>query len=78
MAEIAAPLQAKKMHQLTREIPTFTLRQMKLAGVIQRLQTIMINENLTPDELVSCAEAVKDNHRRIYSVLQSKNEVQNA
>ncbi|MFJ5358974.1 hypothetical protein [Pectobacterium sp. CHL-2024] len=57
------------MHQLTREVPKFTLRHMKLAGVIQRLQDIMVKENLTPDELVSCSEAVRDSQRRIDSAL---------
>ncbi|ACT14189.1 hypothetical protein [Pectobacterium carotovorum] len=57
------------MHQLTREVPKFTLRHMKLAGVIQRLQNIMVKENITPDELVSCSEAVRDSQRRIDSAL---------
>ncbi|MEQ6971230.1 hypothetical protein [Pectobacterium polaris] len=66
------------MHQLTREIPKFTLRHLKLAGVIQRLQTIMVNENLTPDELVSCSEAVRDSHRKIDSALIKRSEENNA
>lgn len=47
------------MHILLREPPRFSSRQLKLNAVILRLQNLMINENLTPDELVACAELVR-------------------
>ena len=59
-----------KLHRPAPEYPRYTNRQVKMAGIIQRLQQIMINENLSGDELVSCAEVVRDNHQRIYGMLQ--------
>lgn len=61
------------MHHLRRpapECPKYTNKQIKMAGVIHRLQQIMIAENLSGDELVVCAQVVSENHQRIKSVLR--------
>lgn len=50
------------MHNLTREVPQHKNENIKLMAVVHRLQQIMINENLTPDELVGCAEIVRSNY----------------
>jgi hypothetical protein len=42
--------------------PLLSAKSLKLLGIIHRLQTLMINENITPAELVTCAEAVKNNY----------------
>lgn len=44
--------------------PVHTTTSIKLMAVVHRLQQIMINDNLTPDELVGCAGIVRDNHRK--------------
>ena len=44
--------------------PIHSTQNIKLMAVVHRLQQIMINENLTPDELVGCAGVVRDNHRK--------------
>ncbi|WP_415373244.1 meiotically up-regulated 80 protein [Escherichia coli] len=41
-------------------------------AIVQRLQRIMVNENLTPDELVGCAEIVRDNYGRFNHIGQSR------
>lgn len=41
-------------------------------AIVHRLQQIMVNENLTPDELVGCAEIVRDNYVRFNNIEQSK------
>lgn len=51
--------------------PVHTTTSIKLMAVVHRLQQIMINENLTPDELVGCAGIVRDNHRK-YSDISNK------
>ena len=48
-----------------REPPRHTTKSVKLMAIVHRLQQIMINENLTPDELVGCAEIVRSNYGRI-------------
>ncbi|AZS98683.1 meiotically up-regulated 80 protein [Salmonella enterica subsp. enterica serovar Mikawasima] len=37
-------------------------------AIVHRLQTIMVNENLTPAELVGCAEIVRDNHGKLDNI----------
>ncbi len=39
--------------------PVHSTQNIKLMAVVNRLQQIMINENLTPDELVGCAGVVR-------------------
>ena len=46
------------MHRIPGEIPHHKTKNIKLMAIVQRLQRIMVNENLTPDELVGCAEIV--------------------
>ncbi|MGS2265888.1 meiotically up-regulated 80 protein [Escherichia coli] len=41
-------------------------------AIVHRLQQIMVNENLTPDELVGCAEIVWDNYGRFNYIGQSE------
>ncbi|HII2167992.1 TPA: hypothetical protein ACYZYV_002228 [Escherichia coli] len=41
-------------------------------AIVHRLQQIMVNENLTPDELVGCAEIVRDNYGRFNYIGQSR------
>jgi len=41
-------------------------------AVVNRLQQIMLNENLSPEELVGCAEIVKDNYDRFCSIDNQK------
>ena len=50
------------MHRLPSEIPQHEIESIKLMAIVHRLQTIMVNENLTPTELVGCAEIVRDNY----------------
>lgn len=38
------------MHRLHREIPQHKNNNIKLMGIVHRLQQIMVNENLTPAE----------------------------
>lgn len=52
--------------------PQHTLKAKKLMGVVHRLQQIMVNENLTPAELVGCAEIVRDNYGRLYDISNPK------
>lgn len=40
-------------------IPSHKTRTIKLLAISARLQTLMINEGITPDELVACAKSVK-------------------
>ncbi|EPB7380219.1 MULTISPECIES: meiotically up-regulated 80 protein [Enterobacteriaceae] len=43
-----------------------------MMAIVHRLQQIMVNENLTPDELVGCAEIVRDNYGRFNYIGQSR------
>ncbi|MBG6244014.1 hypothetical protein CS369_02750 [Candidatus Symbiopectobacterium sp. 'North America'] len=38
---------------------------MKIMGISSLLQTIMLNENLTPGELVGCAESVRNGYQAL-------------
>ncbi|EBZ7346621.1 hypothetical protein EF396_05730 [Salmonella enterica subsp. enterica serovar Muenster] len=60
------------MHRIPCEIPHHKTKNIKLMAVVQRLQRIMVNENLTPDELVVCAEIVRDNYGRLNYIGQSR------
>lgn len=40
-------------------MPSHKARTIKLLAISARLQTLMINEDITPDELVACAMSVK-------------------
>lgn len=55
--------------------PMHTTKNIKLMAVVHRLQQIMINENLTPDELVGCAVVVRDNHRKYNDISNQKSVV---
>ncbi|MGH6098793.1 hypothetical protein [Citrobacter portucalensis] len=63
------------MHRLHREIPQHKNNSIKLMGIVHRLQQIMVNENLTPAELVGCAEIVRDNYGRLHDISNQKSEV---
>ncbi|TGB94542.1 MULTISPECIES: hypothetical protein [unclassified Escherichia] len=56
------------MHRLPGEIPQHQTRNIKLMAIVHRLQQIMVNENLTPTELVGCAEIVRDNCGKLDSI----------
>ena len=60
------------MHGIPGEIPQHNTKNIKLMAIVHRLQQIMVNENLTPDELVGCAEIVRDNYVRFNDIEQSK------
>lgn len=63
------------MHRIPGEIPQHKTKNIKLMAIVHRLQQIMVNENLTPDELVGCAEMVRDNYRRFNDISRQKIEV---
>lgn len=63
------------MHKLHREIPRHKIDSVKLMAIVHRLQQIMINENLTPDELVGCAGIVRDNYRKYNDIRNQKSVV---
>lgn len=56
------------MTKLHREVPRHTTDSIKLMAIVHRLQQIMINENLTPEELVGCAGIVSDNYQKYRDV----------
>lgn len=58
------------MHKPPREIPQHKNQNIKLMAVVHRLQRLMINENLTPDELVGCAKIVRDNYGRLNDMIR--------
>ena len=60
------------MHRIPGEIPQHNTKNIKLMAIVHRLQQIMVNENLTPDELVGCVEKVRDNYVRFNDIEQSK------
>lgn len=63
------------MTKLHREAPRHRTDSIKLMAIVHRLQQIMINENLTPDELVGCAGIVRDNYRKYNDISNTKIEV---
>ncbi|EDW3362244.1 hypothetical protein GUO34_004838 [Salmonella enterica] len=60
------------MHVIRGEIPQYQTKNIKLMAIVHRLQQIMVNENLTPAELVGCAEIVRDNYGRLYDISNPK------
>ncbi|EFH3044011.1 TPA: hypothetical protein ACHHLX_002274 [Escherichia coli] len=58
------------MHRIPGEIPQHKTKNIKLMAIVHRLQQIMVNENLTPDELVGCAQIVRDNYERLNDMIQ--------
>lgn len=58
------------MHRIPGEIPHHKTKNIKLMAIVHRLQQIMVNENLTPDELVGCAQIVRDNYERLNDMIQ--------
>lgn len=60
------------MHHVPLDIPKHKTHSVKLMAVVNRLQQIMLNENLSPEELVGCAEIVKDNYSKLYSISHPK------
>ncbi|WP_449568536.1 hypothetical protein [Lelliottia nimipressuralis] len=52
--------------------PIHTRQNIKLMAVVHRIRQIMVNENLTPAELVGCAKIVRDNHGRLYDISNPK------
>lgn len=63
------------MHKMRTAPPNHTTKIIKLMAVVHRLQQIMINENLTPDELVGCAGVVRDNHCKYSDISNPKSDV---
>lgn len=59
------------MHKLPRETLQHKSKSIKLMAVVHRLQRLMVNENLTPDELVGCAQIVRDNYERLNDMIQT-------
>ncbi|EDQ4600187.1 Uncharacterised protein [Citrobacter braakii] len=59
------------MHRLPGEIPQHKIKSVKLMAIVHRLQQIMVSENLTPAELVGCAEIVRDNYERFNDISSS-------
>ncbi|HGH3376080.1 TPA: hypothetical protein ACJILP_000766 [Enterobacter ludwigii] len=55
--------------------PVHTTTSIKLIAVVHRLQQIMINENLTPAELVGCAEIVRDSYGKCLDISNPKIEI---
>lgn len=47
------------MPQPPRPMPSHEKHTIKLLAISARMQTLMINEGITPDELVACAMSVK-------------------
>lgn len=56
------------MYRLPGEIPQHKTKSIKLMAIVHRLQTIMVNENLTTAELVGCAEIVRDNYGKLDNI----------
>lgn len=56
------------MHIIRGEIPKHQTKNIKLMAIVHRLQQVMVNENLTPAELVGCAEIVRDNYERFNDI----------
>ncbi|HEX4500252.1 MAG TPA: hypothetical protein VH187_03645 [Scandinavium sp.] len=52
--------------------PMHSRKSLRLMAIVQRLQQIMVNENLTPSELVGCAEIVRDNYSRMDEINNPK------
>lgn len=63
------------MTRLHREEPRHKTDSIKLMAIVHRLQQIMINENLTPAELVGCAEIVRDSYGKCLDISNPKNEI---
>lgn len=59
----------KIMHQLRPDQFPVELRRQGVLKAIDKLQQIMVSMDLSPDQLVVCAEIVRDNHRRVDSIL---------
>lgn len=47
------------MPQPPRPMPSHKKQTIRLLAISARLQTLMLNEGITPDELVACAMSVK-------------------
>lgn len=60
------------MHVLP-SIPQHRKKTMQLLGVTHRLQSLMLSENISPDELVACAKAVRLSYE---SVTMAESELQ--
>ncbi|WP_257027968.1 hypothetical protein [Enterobacter hormaechei] len=63
------------MHVVPGEIPQHKTKNIKLMAVVHRLKQIMINEKLTPAELVGCAEIVRDSYAKCLDISNPKIEV---
>lgn len=57
------------MHQLRPDQYPIELRRQGVLRAVDKLQQIMVSMDLSPDQLVVCAEIVRDNHRRVDSIL---------
>lgn len=53
------------MPQPPRPMPSHKNRTIKLLAISHRLQQIMINEDISPDELVACANSVKSGYESV-------------
>lgn len=49
-------------------VPKHKGKTLILLGITHRLQTMMINENISPEELVACAHAVKLSYDSVQSI----------
>ncbi|KHT40172.1 hypothetical protein RD02_14140 [Pectobacterium brasiliense] len=50
-----------------KEVPIYTEKDLKLMGISSRLQTLMVNENITACELVGCAKSVRYSYHAVRS-----------
>lgn len=57
------------MHQLRPDQYPVELRRQNVLKAVDKLQQIIASMDLSPDQLVVCAEIVRDNHRRVDSIL---------
>ncbi|AMO80115.1 hypothetical protein [Obesumbacterium proteus] len=57
------------MHQLRPDQYPVELRRQNVLKAVDKLQQIMASMDLSPDQLVVYAEIVRDNHRRVDSIL---------
>lgn len=72
--DLVGKCKGETMHKLRYplpEMPKYTKQQIKMTGIIHRLQQIMINENLSGDELVECAIIVRGSHQQISKIINT-------
>lgn len=57
------------MHQLRPDQYPIELRRQNVLKAVDKLQQIMVSMDLSPNQLVVCAEIVRDNHQRVDAIL---------